>query len=218
MTISQDDFSGMQFLKTSELSGELGVSVGTVNEMIKNGSIQAVNVGMAVSRPEWRIPPEEILVARTFRAYTMKAMDDQVCSTSDMPYLYYCRHLIFEKFFRFEGQAKFVYATDRMLKKISDSAMRLASQAKRNVYFVRCDGAIKVGVASDVGARISTLQSGSPHVIEPLCFVAGDICHEQSIHRLFRRHSVRENSEWFYERGIVEEYIKMLGWMIGVKK
>lgn len=65
------------------------------------------------------------------------------------------------------------------------------------VYFVEAVGLdlIKIGVASDVDARFSALQSGSPVPLRLLGTVPGDRKLERLFHGLFAAH--RTHGEWF---------------------
>lgn len=68
------------------------------------------------------------------------------------------------------------------------------------VYFVACRddfGAIKIGYASDLGRRVSTLQNGCPHKLEALtCFWSDDPERDEyALHRRFSEHLIR--GEWF---------------------
>ena len=70
------------------------------------------------------------------------------------------------------------------------------------VYFIRAGnrGAIKIGVAEDVDARVATLQVGNAFKLNVIAMIPCD-CREQaqnmeqSIHRFFNRQRIR--GEWF---------------------
>jgi len=65
------------------------------------------------------------------------------------------------------------------------------------VYFVQGErgGPIKIGVASDVEARVSALQVSHHEKLVVRLVVAGDAARERAFHRQFRKHRIR--GEWF---------------------
>lgn len=65
------------------------------------------------------------------------------------------------------------------------------------VYVLQGDrpGPIKVGYASDVRARIATLQTGNPQELHLLHVVPGDPALEWALHKRLRRHRIL--LEWF---------------------
>lgn len=64
------------------------------------------------------------------------------------------------------------------------------------VYFIRCgQGAIKIGRAFDVHARLRELQVGNPERLELLHCLDGGSNLEATLHQLFAKH--RLQGEWF---------------------
>ncbi len=78
------------------------------------------------------------------------------------------------------------------------------------VYFVRAgsSGAIKIGRASDVGARLASLQTASAEPLELLAVVVGGCEVERALHRQFS--SARIRGEWFRPAAELMEHIRWL--------
>ena len=74
--------------------------------------------------------------------------------------------------------------------------IRLAPADARWTYFIgEAGGAIKIGVATCVRARLKTLQAHNPKQLEVLAMVRGGEVLESAYHALFAAH--RLNNEWF---------------------
>lgn len=69
-----------------------------------------------------------------------------------------------------------------------------------NVYFIKAGEYLKIGIAKDVKARLSTLQTGNPIRFE-LCGIVDNLSrtqamhYEKKLHRFYR--NCRVNGEWF---------------------
>jgi Meiotically Up-regulated Gene 113 (MUG113) protein len=63
------------------------------------------------------------------------------------------------------------------------------------IYFLRCGGHIKIGVAKNVDARIGQLQMGCPLPLELIAAVPGKPMEEKKLHAKFRH--LRSTGEWF---------------------
>lgn len=63
------------------------------------------------------------------------------------------------------------------------------------VYFILCNGRLKVGRAKNVHRRVSALQIGNPVQLHLYAFVKGRQADEKRIHAEMRRHHIR--GEWF---------------------
>lgn len=63
------------------------------------------------------------------------------------------------------------------------------------VYVARGQGAVKIGVALNPEARISSLQTGSPHSLKLVAQLPGDRALEADLHSRFSAHRIR--GEWF---------------------
>jgi len=76
------------------------------------------------------------------------------------------------------------------------------------VYFIQAgiDGPIKVGVASDVAARVASLQVGCPFPLALLGTVPGGFSAERRLHSMFSE--FRMQGEWFEPDWSVLNYIK----------
>ena len=64
-----------------------------------------------------------------------------------------------------------------------------------HVYFLRCQGFIKIGSAGDARSRHKAVQTVSPFDVELLCAIPGDEKLERDLHRKFGH--LRERGEWF---------------------
>ena len=75
------------------------------------------------------------------------------------------------------------------------------------VYVIRAGGPIKVGVAKDVAARLSTLQTGNPYRFELLYVIPGGQDLEWQLHR--RIESDRMEGEWF-DGPLVPDFLEFI--------
>jgi hypothetical protein len=75
------------------------------------------------------------------------------------------------------------------------------------VYFVQMgdDGPIKIGFATDVQARITTLQTSSPHELVLRKVVPGTVAKEREFHQRFAQ--TRLKGEWFKPSSALSEVI-----------
>lgn len=75
---------------------------------------------------------------------------------------------------------------------------KLPKKASRSVYFVQSggrDGPIKIGVTSNVKARVASLQTAHPEPLKVRLVVSGTQETERRFHRKFA--ALRMNGEWF---------------------
>lgn len=79
---------------------------------------------------------------------------------------------------------------------------------QRRVYFARSGNKVKIGVATKVNGRISTIQSGSPAKIELLACIPGGVEMERKMHMRFAKLRIR--GEWFRYKGELMEYVQSL--------
>lgn len=63
------------------------------------------------------------------------------------------------------------------------------------IYFVGCEGFVKIGTTNNVKARLSALRTGSPFPVGLLGLIPGGAADEAGIHALFKAGRVR--GEWF---------------------
>lgn len=63
------------------------------------------------------------------------------------------------------------------------------------VYFILCNGRLKVGRAKNVSRRVSSLQIGNPVQLHLYAFVKGTQADEKRIHAEMHQHHIR--GEWF---------------------
>ena len=74
------------------------------------------------------------------------------------------------------------------------------------VYFVHCNGMVKIGFAVDVARRIKTLQTGSAHKLTVLRVEAAAPDDESDLHERFA--SLRVNGEWFRYAGELKAFLE----------
>lgn len=63
------------------------------------------------------------------------------------------------------------------------------------VYFIRSGYYVKVGISTQVAARVEALQTGSPDEIKLIGDIRGDLFTEKAIHKAARKHHHR--GEWY---------------------
>lgn len=73
------------------------------------------------------------------------------------------------------------------------------------IYFVECGGLVKIGKATDVRARLSSMQTGNPEPMTLLGEVPGGRADESDLHQRFR--SFRVRGEWFRYSGELRTFI-----------
>jgi hypothetical protein len=78
----------------------------------------------------------------------------------------------------------------------------------RFIYFARCEGFVKIGVARDVANRMTVLATACPFEIEYLGCMPGDVREESILHDILRPHYHR--NEWFREEGLVSELVAIM--------
>lgn len=77
-----------------------------------------------------------------------------------------------------------------------DAMPRPRRAAKHSVvYFVRSANAIKIGVTTDLGKRIASIQTSTPYPVELIAAIPGDKALESELHATFANH--RTSGEWF---------------------
>jgi len=72
-----------------------------------------------------------------------------------------------------------------------------AEESKRFTYFIQAGegGPIKIGIATNVRARLSGLQTGSHEALRLIGAIPGGADAERFLHQLFAAHHIR--GEWF---------------------
>jgi excisionase family DNA binding protein len=77
-----------------------------------------------------------------------------------------------------------------------------------DVYIIRCGGYIKIGKASKVQSRVSSIQSMNPHPVDLVkaLGVADGTAVERLLHARFLKYLHR--GEWFREEGDLADWIK----------
>ena len=68
------------------------------------------------------------------------------------------------------------------------------------VYFIECDGFIKVGLAKDIASRLSMMQVGCPHTMALVGFIPGGRETERGLHKQLAEFHHR--GEWFTGEGV----------------
>lgn len=81
------------------------------------------------------------------------------------------------------------------------------------VYFVQSaeGGPVKIGRSADPSARVASLQTANAHPLRVLATMPGGAAVERTLHRLFERHRVRPDGEWFHPAAEVLAFIRELG-------
>ena len=80
--------------------------------------------------------------------------------------------------------------------RIRQASNRQVKTPARFVYFIQsADGPIKIGSASDVNARLGSLQTGSPEKLTLLGAIEGGEARERELHQQFA--ATRLRGEWF---------------------
>ena len=72
-------------------------------------------------------------------------------------------------------------------------------------YVIRCEGFVKIGIASDVERRFRDLQSANPHRLECLAVLPGGRDVERRLHARFA--AQRTHDEWFRIEGDLAAWI-----------
>lgn len=74
------------------------------------------------------------------------------------------------------------------------------------IYFIRSGDAVKIGFATNVDARFSSIQTSNPNKIELLAKFPGSTEDEYKTHMMFRHLHIR--GEWFRDDAAIREYIQ----------
>jgi hypothetical protein len=75
-----------------------------------------------------------------------------------------------------------------------------------HVYFIKCEGFVKIGYSGSFAARIDAIQTSNPFEVTLLHTVPGDLALENSFHERFRAHHHR--LEWFRFEGELKEWLE----------
>lgn len=80
------------------------------------------------------------------------------------------------------------------------------------VYFLQMgeDGPIKIGFSQDVCERVASLQTNQPFPLRLIGVEIGSFATEKALHRRFLVYQTRPNSEWFFPKPELLEYIGKL--------
>ncbi len=76
------------------------------------------------------------------------------------------------------------------------------------VYFVECQGRVKIGFARDVGRRIAALQKACPFELKLMATFPGSIPDEWTLHERFA--ASRIHGEWFNLSSAIKDFIASL--------
>ncbi|MDE2100302.1 MAG: GIY-YIG nuclease family protein [Patescibacteria group bacterium] len=87
---------------------------------------------------------------------------------------------------------------------------RQKASGKGAIYFVRANGrgAVKIGYATDVEARVRALQTSHHSPLKLLAFISGTQKDEAELHKRFAAYRI--NGEWFKVTGALKKYIETL--------
>lgn len=88
----------------------------------------------------------------------------------------------------------------------------IASAGGERVYFIRAGAFVKIGKESGpvIGARLRDLQTGCPWPMHLVAVLPGGLERERELHLRFAHLRVRNNGEWFHERGALAQFIAQL--------
>ncbi len=94
---------------------------------------------------------------------------------------------------------------------LADSMIRarLGSALKPSdpvIYFIGCQGCVKVGTTRCIESRLAALQCGNPRDLTLLALFKGDQKVERALHRLLLPY--RERGEWFRLEPPVRHFIE----------
>lgn len=82
-----------------------------------------------------------------------------------------------------------------------------AAEIVSGIYFATVDGhTVKIGFASDVPARLRTLQTASHRPLHLLVVIAGSQADERQLHKRFAEHRVQ--GEWFRLSNEIKDFIE----------
>jgi|GEM_PF-2599241 len=73
------------------------------------------------------------------------------------------------------------------------------------IYFIACDGFVKIGHTINVAERVRGHQCGCPHDITLLGAYYGNTAHERYLHCFFK--SRHHRGEWFRESPLMKRFI-----------
>lgn len=68
---------------------------------------------------------------------------------------------------------------------------------QREIYFAECSGRIKIGIATNVQARLSQLRTGAGAPVKLIARVGGDLVTERALHRKLKAHRI--DGEWYHD-------------------
>lgn len=74
-----------------------------------------------------------------------------------------------------------------------------------HVYFIRCDGWLKIGMTKNLGKRLLSISGNNPRHVFILAYIAGGKELEKELHIRFRNHHAR--NEWFHCHKQIFDYI-----------
>lgn len=116
-----------------------------------------------------------------------------------------------DRWYRIDGYPRLESRPDRSpVARDRYRQLKLRAVGFSQVYFLQegGTGAIKIGVAMDVRARVRGLTSGTPHQLVVLVAIDGDRSVERTTHRRFRQACIR--GEWFRPIPELLAYIQTL--------
>lgn len=89
---------------------------------------------------------------------------------------------------------------------VSNFHRRIGGSRRKMIYFIVCGDLVKIGRASNVRARLASLQTGNPMPMMLLGEIHGDKTVEFDLHQLF--YSFRVRGEWFRYDGELRAFIE----------
>jgi|GEM_PF-5101312 len=90
------------------------------------------------------------------------------------------------------------------------SSAGFGGKGRQWIYFVQLEGQpkLKIGITTDVNARIAQLQTASPYQLKLVAVIAGTAATEKSYHRRFKQY--RTSGEWFDLAGDLKKFVNSL--------
>jgi len=97
------------------------------------------------------------------------------------------------------------YSSDSVQDLVAAILPRAEWDSVSRVYFIGCDGFVKIGFSDRLAARFAELQNSTPHDLEILVVLEGTRDLERELHARFA--GLRHRREWFLKEGQLAELV-----------
>src|SRR5690242_7201712 len=97
---------------------------------------------------------------------------------------------------------------NRLIEQMNESARNTAHDS-RGVYFVRCEGFVKIGYATKLSSRLASLRIGNPFELHLLYFIPANPKQELQLHTVLRPEW--HAGEWFMMGERLNSILAQLG-------